>query len=816
MNLKRLPFLAAAMCLPAAFASPVPEAPGGLFFPDEPLAFKAAPADAGSWRLHDAENRVIRNLECPGKAFRLEPCGRGYYELVRTNADGKSERVSFSVVPRPASAPKPELNPFALDIGMSTSFRPEPVRRGHLSPETAAELAYRAGVTIQRDRSGDGRPFPWLSGRKAAAELSRSRGIEPVGMLEGLHFSVLGAAVPGEPAPPQRRHADPGDTRYRNPPDLRQVYKHCREYAAELGGSMRYAEYGNEPDCKTDTVWDMAAATKAGYLGLKAGSPEMTVLSPSFSQGDPEYVKEFFRNGCGDYFDIFNFHAYRYPADYEAFAGMYLAALDRIGGAGRAVFVTENGDISAAGCPSGGADPADGTLRRQSPEQERIQAEFAVKSNLRMIALGVTANFLFYLPAYAGEHYALTRPDGSAKPALTVLANLSRLLGSAEYLGEYGAGTGMRAMLFALPDKTQVLAVWKAGFMDLYRGRFQSYALPVPERKAIPFPGRGGRFPVSDMYGRSLPDAVAAGGKLNAELSELPIFITRLSGLKPASPAPAPRNRFRAPERPELDKTVVVRMVPESGLSPSMSGTYALLTAPEARLRLEVYNFDDAEKRGTLTLSGAKLPAGFDLALAPQERRVLYATVRPERGGNGWTRLRVSGSFGGKHISAAEIPAFRLDTEESAWRPLPGGPAPAPEPPFETRLHSPAGTVFTAENPENCYRRYYGKRIFVPLRPDLFRRARAIRFRLQHTEGRAEQRELRLVVAGKDRNGRPRRETFAVPPCTGNEPSLVTVVFPEDMEPFVHVDELQMATRYPDEKFTVGPIEIPAPVPEKK
>ena len=97
--------------------------------------------------------------------------------------------------------------------------------------------------------------------------------------------------------------------------------------------------------------------------------------------------------------------------------------------------------------------------------QDRLLAEFIVKSPILFLANGVMRSYFFVFPPYhernGAKDWGMLRRDYSAKPQVAAFSTLLWELDRAEYLGEYDLGAG-RA-LFSFNSRT-VLRRWLHGW----------------------------------------------------------------------------------------------------------------------------------------------------------------------------------------------------------------------------------------------------------------------------------------------------------------------------------------------------------------
>ena len=120
------------------------------------------------------------------------------------------------------------------------------------------------------------------------------------------------------------------DTLSSLPRDLLALYKFTENAASHLGTSVSEWEFWNEPDTAAycaDSAWDFASAQKAAYLGWKHGHPGTRILlgSSAIHPGS-RFFDVAMENLGGNYFDIYNLHAYgsleEYPVMFQEARGL--------------------------------------------------------------------------------------------------------------------------------------------------------------------------------------------------------------------------------------------------------------------------------------------------------------------------------------------------------------------------------------------------------------------------------------------------------------------------------------------------------------
>ena len=129
--------------------------------------------------------------------------------------------------------------------------------------------------------------------------------------------------------------------------------------------------------------------------------------------------------------------------------------------------------LTEAGTNAEGDSAAKSSRRGQAETteaQDRLLAEFIVKSPILFLANGVMRSYFFVFPPYhernGAKDWGMLRRDYSAKPQVAAFSTLLWELDRAEYLGEYDLGAGRRAFLFQQPDGSQTLVAWLESILD--------------------------------------------------------------------------------------------------------------------------------------------------------------------------------------------------------------------------------------------------------------------------------------------------------------------------------------------------------------
>ena len=501
-------------------------------------------------------------------------------------------------------------------------------------------------------------------------------------------FHERGAAVSG------MFHDAPRWTRptAKLPGDLGALHRFCAEAAAAFGDSVEDWEFWNEPDIHfaPEPVWEYAAVLKAAYLGFKSARPDLPVLNGALCQmpGKSRYFNLFFDNDTAHYFDIYNYHTYLPPAKYpEAFAKIR-AQLADAGATNCPVWVTEFGTNLEGHSNREGAKKG---LMAHSPEQELVHAEFYPKAQIALMMEGVERAYFFVFAAFnernGRKDWGVIRRDGTVKPVFAAMATVLRELGDARLLGALATPKGMRAFLFERPDGTQTVAFWSKSPIDTVTSHWpvvepepdfaREWCLALPPE--MPGSDRDKRDPplrLIDMCGQVSTVPPSTNGVLALPATRFPSYLSGLRGLV-ASVSPHGRESALRPEGPlgpqsghlgvvnaeSVDNTIVLRVdLDRADFSIGSQKTLASLDADEGHLRIEVWNFSDVAKTGTVSISGCTLSGlpSEPFALPPFGHAEFDCVLTPggETRSSHSSELRLAGNFNGRSTTQAVVPLF--------------------------------------------------------------------------------------------------------------------------------------------------------------
>lgn len=635
-------------------------APATVFIQGEPLKFTLKLRNPGEvkWSLLDWKDIELRSgMFAPDGTLALEALPNGYYKLKLSSSDAVFSGVrTFTVVPDPAKRThNPEMF-YAVDSAQS--WLAEPNRRNVIHPEAAygivSEAARRGGMTVIRDR------LRWTDCERKRGEFSWGRYMQNAELLSARGIGISGMF-----------HDTPVWNRGGNeklPADLGAVYEFCKTLAVAFKGKMTDWEFWNEQDIgfAPEGAWDYAAAMKAAYLGFKAGDPSLPVAFGGLARTVSPYAHSMLKNGLRDYFDIFNVHTYaplnRYPeifAKIEAFRKQY-------GVSERPLWFTESG------CRAEGSAQEESGIRgvkRHSPRQELVVAEYLPKMMIGMQNLGADRDFFFVLPAYnengGAKDWGLMRRDYTVKPGYTAFSNLADMLGSAVLEGKMEAGKEIRAFLFRQPDGSQTVAFWSVSEVD--EGGERPEITDDPFSRTLTLAAKDGVYSGTDIFGTPFRTE-AKNGKLVLNSTRMPAYISGLAGLKPSVPFVRGKRNFAPAETP-YDRTIVYRVALSEDFRLSSEKDAVDVTKEKAKLTLEVWNLSAEPKTGTVHPEGVEV-SGLPqtVTLKPFGKAVFPLEVVPVFRKDFTATMTVAGTFNGKAVSPLEMDMFNSAKRQAESR----------------------------------------------------------------------------------------------------------------------------------------------------
>ncbi len=636
-----------------------PDAKGGVFAIGETPAVTLSGnvSEKVVWRLLDWKREMLRSGEWPenGKLSFLElPQGYYYVQSCVVPDEGSENRsfrdCTFCIVADPKSRVFAKDSFYGTDAALSWVCAPNNYAvnwYGDNSYRAALDLIRLCGLVHVRERltwsEVEPRPGEYCWGKYLEnAWFARERDI----VLSGVFHDAPKFAMRGGKGP-----VDPGA-----------VYRFCRDVAKTFGSAMGDWEFWNEPDISfwPDSAWDFASASKAAFLGFRAGCPGMTVLNGAMAYTTKGTMSDtLFSNDLAKYSNVLNCHAYGPPAQWACFFGELRPFMKRFELEGRQVWFTESSTNIEGESEAEGLTPG---FKAHSYEQELVLAELYAKNSSYMQMEGLARNYFFVFGAYnernGTKDWGVQRRDGSVKLVYSAIATMTEHLGAANLEGEIKAGSGVKCFVFRQPDGSQSIACWSVSPVD----EAMSATAYVTDRQTASFdgictlPAKDGVYPLANWCGTR--DSIGTrGGKLVLKTSRYATYVDGLSGLEADVPA---RPKGRVVEYiPASDEDLSVVMSIEFAKSDfTTTKGEAGLSGDCGHVKLRLWNFSGTAKKGHIVVGGATIDGLPDEVTLPADGRelMLPAVLRITDFSNEVTRLVVSGVFGGKRTSRLFVP----------------------------------------------------------------------------------------------------------------------------------------------------------------
>lgn len=626
------------------------EAPGGAFIDGEPLRFQLVnrtPAPA-SYRVVNRKEETVTEGQWPAEAesLTLPTLPRGHYRLKTPDWE-----CSFAVLQDPAKRPDMKDSYFAIDSHFCWSRSNN--KSNGLSDKDGfdkiATMIRRIGVTVARDRLAW--YVPWEKTNPAPGKydfLHYPEAMESARSREITLMDTFSEYPPWALSDDPRRNAIPRGKRMAD--DLFVPYQYSREVAKTFQGKVKFWEFYNEQDHFSggDTAWDFAANMKAAYLGIKSGCPDLTVLSGSFCLDNPgTFLKSALSSDLGEYFDILNYHTYmprkNFPVLIEGIRNSMKSAgiPDRMPIWFSEIGTHVEGHAKVPGLRNG--------LMEHSFEQELAVAREIPKIYLAMQQLGVGRTFWYNMMPHneqgGRKSWGLVRYDQTIKAQYTAFSIMTEQLGVAKLPGTMNLGEDVSAYLFQQPNHTMTLALW------MERGK-----------RSVKIPGSTDKAKAVDFLGATL---ALNNGTL--ELDENPVYINNLSGLVPHKKA-ADSGTPGALDS-DCDKTVVMKVM--FPLSTVLSHHRHMLDIPvdSMEITIDLFNFSNEEKRGTLSVTGAKLESSPKEITIPAMGKIsVDAMLNVKSLTTEHKDIAFGGNFNGKPITKLTVPMVRNNPYPGYYR----------------------------------------------------------------------------------------------------------------------------------------------------
>lgn len=792
--IRHLPFLAPLLCCCSLAAAEYDvsgmvqaKAPAGIYLENETPEFTLRPAEARrvAYRITDHTGQTVAQGQWPGDGrgtLRLSRLPRGYYQITLTGApqDTYKNFADFGIVAVPPAEPPPDM-PYSMDSAQSWCAVGS--KRNTRFPgdgfEVVSEAARRIGLAWVRDRAA------WAGMESESGKFQMQQYLPNSWMLSKRNIRVSSTY---HDAPAHAKH-NSRDL----PDDLFRTYRFAKWIAAVGKGHIEAWEFWNEPDAgfTMEGAWDLAANLKAAGLGFEAGNPQARILNSSFCEYPlRRYTETAMKNDIAHYINTFNFHTYKPLREYPELISGLRKLLARHGVPELPIWITENGSTAPGEAKTPSYFP---NLTAYTSEQEMVMTEFIPKAQITMQSLGVEKDFFFVLSPYSEvgiRDWGLLRKDYTARPGVFAFATLVHELGSARYLGPLELGAEVRAFLYEAPDGSQTVACWTLSDLDTH----ENDRIEVPARKlnrrTVSLPAAQ-TCRITDRLGRAV-EAEPRNGRLTLELDRFPRYISGLSGLKPAAPAPS----VGKPAMPatEADRTVVMRPILSEDFVLSSGRDSVDLKAASGRLRLQIWNLSDRPKSGTVSVSGGRaggMPATITLpAFGKAEIPLLFTPDIPAGKYHG--QMEFTGRFDGKPTTRLHVPLFLFGRSMAAgrqqkldgiyrperWRPNSSGKMEISYDKEEKAIR------FDVEFPEHTDRWVYPEYVLQP--GESFKKAKGVAFEIRNTPTMPKESIFMAVMDTEKERGEARFIRFPMP---GTEWEERIVGFDEFVE---HPEKIKM------------------------
>lgn len=616
-------------------------APGTVVFTGQGIVVFCTTHLAGlEYTLWDWRDRALQSGAWPdGGDLVLKDLPIGYYRIsTRHPGEAQLRDFTFAVIPNPEGRKRPTNSFFGIDSAHSWLAKASdfscPWYNGD-GFKLVADLLGWSGIVHVRDRLG------WTEVNPLPKELEYGRYLRNAQLLRSHGLLTTGMF-----------HDAPGwtDKLKSLPGNLVALYEFCKDIASTFKSETDAWEFWNEQDIAfaPEPSWDYMAAMKAAYLGFKAGNPGVIAAPGAVCSGvNTQYHENMYQNDAAKYADIVNYHIYNSPAAYAGPLKELREFQKRHGIPGRALWITEAGCTLEGNAKGEGINPI---FKAHTKEQEMLQAEFYVKSQIAMQMEGVARNYYFVFSPYnEGEghkDWGCVRRDGSVKPIYSSISTMTSQVVDGRLLGRVALGQGISAYLYSLPDGTETLVYWQESYVD---------SKPDPKQPVVKLTLSlpDGKYAETDMMG-GVSEVVSRDGKAIVEATRYPSYLRGVKGISVSEAArPAGRVEVYRPREDE-DLTVILRidMDPDDLVVTGMKSSTDLQKS-SGRVRIHAWNLDSRSKVGHLEVRGGELvgmPAS--LTLKPWDVTSFEAVFMPKpEPGEYDVPFQLTGVFEGKTTS---------------------------------------------------------------------------------------------------------------------------------------------------------------------
>jgi len=654
-------FVCCALSLHAAdvFLQVKPTAAGGVYTVGETptVTLSSNVVEKVMWRLLDWKREKLRIGEWPKDGQLAFPdLPQGYYyvqtRVVKTDGSGAQppRDCTFCIVADPKTRVFSKDSFYGTDAALSWVCAPNNYAvnwYGDNSYRAALDLIRLCGLANVRER------MTWNEVAKKPGEYDWGKYLQNARFAQERGITLSGVF---HDAPKYAKRGGKG------PVDPSAVYRFCRDAAKAFGPAMGDWEFWNEPDISfwPDPAWDFASASKAAFLGFRAGNPGVLVLNGAMAYTAKGTMSAtLFDNDLAKYSNVLNCHAYGAPAEWADFFGELRPFMKRVGLEGRQVWFTESSTNIEGESRGEGLTPG---FKAHSYEQELVVAELYAKNSSSMQMEGLAHNYFFVFGAYnernGTKDWGVQRRDGSVKLVYSAIATMTEHLSMAKLEGEKKVGDGVKCYVFRQPDGSQSVVCWSVSPVDEVKSR-TAY---VTDKQMKAFDGvcalavKDGTYPCANWCGTK-GTVEAKDGKLVLATSRYAMYVDGLSGLTVDVPA-RPTGKTVEYVPPADEDLSVVTAIEFAKSDFTTTKGEAGLEGDHGKVTLRIWNFSDTEKKGRVLTEGAALEGLPDEVTLPAGggEVALEATLRITDWSNTVTRLVVTGVFDGKRTTRLFAP----------------------------------------------------------------------------------------------------------------------------------------------------------------
>lgn len=634
-------------------ADVVSTAPGWTFTDSELPSFSVdARSSSVHWTLENWRGEPLESGVWPtdGKLV-LPRQPAGYYRVRCANSTGDAP-TDFDFCVTAADRCRSMDSFFAADSGFSGCSRRGVYDCPWYEGDTwrvTAQLLGRCGLVHTRERLEWGNFIEPTRGRRDfsrylhGARLLKENGVVTTGLFHDC------------PKWLRQSRTD------RLPSDLTVLYDFMKEAARTFDPYYDAWEFWNEQELSScgAPAWEYVAALKSFALGARAGSEKTIILPGALSAiVHGGYGQVMFDGDAAKYVQAFNLHTYVQVCGYDGWHRDVRKFLQEAGVPDWQVWLTESGTALDG---NGEVDCFRKGLKRHSPAQEMLMAEFFPKSSVLHQFGGIFRNWFFLFGCYNEQggrrDWGTMRRNGTVKPIHAAMSALTHALGDACLKGEMKMPKGVRAFLYECPDGSQTITFWSVSNLETNPG--PTVRIDSENLRPVSFATGRGEYHLTDVMGT--PKTVRAEtDALEVTASRFPQYLSGLHGFAAEVPPTDPGRLHRYVPRVDEDLSVVIRpLIEREDFGITGGKSVAELCKEKGGFDLEVWNLSDLVKTGQVTVSTGTLEGLPERVVLPAwgkaDLRVTY--VPPEGDGLNF-RVDFAGTFNGKAISKVCVPVF--------------------------------------------------------------------------------------------------------------------------------------------------------------